>query len=557
MTQIFPHILPDISSWPVAVQSRERTEFIQRLNAFVFAHLKQQYQGHLADLISKAIQLENQRIKSTPWKVDPADEKAYWRKIAAELDNASEREDREEAEEAILSKIIHRYNEEIVGHFSPRTFVFSRMFLTSFFSRLFNQYFGSGYWRWGGKKVLQQNIKLRGNVSLVRSLFEKGTVVILPTHHSNLDSIMVGYAIDGNAGLPSFSYGAGLNLYNVEIVAYFINRLGAFRVDRRKKNPIYLECLKSMTGYSVMEGVNCLFFPGGTRSRSGQTEDKLKLGLISSVIEAQRLLLDQQNDKKIFIVPLAIGYHFVLEASELIEQHLQAAGGGKFKRRRKEGVTWQGVWKFIKDLYSKSSEVYMSFGEPMDVFGNKVDAEGRSLDKFGKEVFATDYFTLDGTLTSNAQRESVYAKLLGDAVVDSYRRNNVILASNVVAFCAFHVLYQNYPGQNLTTLLNSQDSEYTIDYDVLVGAVGAVVSVLTEKASEAAVTLADAPWGEIDRMVVQGMEMLGIYHSRPVLAKKGKNLVTFDARLLFFYHNRLAGYGLEEALGWTKMSDQI
>ena len=63
------------------------------------------------------------------------------------------------------------------------------------------------------------------------------TVIIVPTHFSNLDSILIGYAIDGIMGLPAFHYGAGLNLYDLELVAYFINRLGAYKVDRRKKKP--------------------------------------------------------------------------------------------------------------------------------------------------------------------------------------------------------------------------------------------------------------------------------------------------------------------------------
>src|SRR5690606_2564172 len=149
-----------------------------------------------------------------------------------------------------------RYSEEIVGHFDKKTFRFSRWFLTSFFKRLFNRYFGKKQWRWGSKIQLLEKIKLHGNIALIQKLFTQGTVVILPTHHSNLDSIMVGYAIDSKMRLPVFSYGAGLNLYNVELAAYFMNRLGAYRVDRRKKNPIYLECLKSMASYSLTKGIN-------------------------------------------------------------------------------------------------------------------------------------------------------------------------------------------------------------------------------------------------------------------------------------------------------------
>ncbi|MEZ4907100.1 MAG: hypothetical protein R2771_05540 [Saprospiraceae bacterium] len=58
---------------------------------------------------------------------------------------------------------------------------------------------------------------------------------MLPTHQSNLDSMLIGYTIDFKLGLPAFAYGAGLNLYNYEIPAYYMSRLGAYKVDRRKK----------------------------------------------------------------------------------------------------------------------------------------------------------------------------------------------------------------------------------------------------------------------------------------------------------------------------------
>lgn len=554
MTQIFPHLIPEVADWPVAKQSKDRANFIKELDQFVEKQVLETNKGNLYDLISKSIYLENQRIKLNPWKVDPPDEKLYWKNISAELEVSVHSEEREERELNLLKKIIHRYNEEIVGHFSPGTFRFSRIFLLSFFKRIFNKYFDKGQWRWGNKAQLQQKIKVKGNVELIRTLFEKGTVVILPTHYSNLDSIMVGYAIDTNVGLPHFSYGAGLNLYNVEMVAYFINRLGAFRVDRRKKNPIYLECLKSMAGYSVLKGVNCLFFPGGTRSRSGQTEDKLKLGLISSLIEAQRLHIENNEDRKIFVVPLNIGYHFVLEASHLIDQHLQLVGRDKYKRTKSGGPTFGSIFKFIKDIYGKSSEVYMSFGEPMDVFGNKVDNDGKSFDKFGHIVDTKDYFTLAGQLSSNSQRESIYAKLLGESVVEAYSKYNVILSSNVVAFCAFHIIYEEYKETGLLQLVNQKYKTFTITADALEEKVRIVVKLILDKKNKDLVTISDESWDNVSDLIKEGVYKLGIYHAASVLKPdKKNNLVCEDIRLLYFYHNRLTNYGLEELMDWEKV----
>ena len=178
MTQIYPHLQPNVADWPVAKQSKERSVFIENLNHFVTDQILINHKGGLHDLISKAIYLENQRIKLTPWKVDPPDEKSYWKSIAGELEGAALREDKEQVEMDLLKKIVNRYNEEIVGHFSPKTFLFSRIFLTSFFKRIFNKYFDKGQWRWGNKSHLQQKIKTIGNIELIRTLFQQGTVVM-------------------------------------------------------------------------------------------------------------------------------------------------------------------------------------------------------------------------------------------------------------------------------------------------------------------------------------------------------------------------------------------
>lgn len=553
MNQIYPHILPNVHDWPVAKLSAERADFIERLNHFVINQILEEHQNNLSDLISKTIYLENQRIKFTPWKVDPADDKEYWKNIAASLESAALSQDKAEMELTLLKKIVNRYNEEIVGNFSPKTFLFSRIFLTSFFKRIFQKYFAKHQWRWGNKADLQLKIIVKGNVPLIRSLFEKGSVVFLPTHYSNLDSIMVGYAIDTNVGLPSFSYGAGLNLYNVELVAYFIDRLGAFKVDRRKKNPIYLECLKSMTGYSVIEGVNCLFFPGGTRSRSGQTEDKLKLGLINSVLDAQRIMLEKGNSRKVFVVPLNIGYHFVLEAAHLIDQHLQIIGKEKYKKRRSGGPTFGSIIQFLKDIYTKSAEVYMSFGDPLDVFGNKIDAEGRSIDKFGHEVNLNDYFTFDGTFSSNSQREGIYAKILGESIVESFHKYNVILSTHVIAFVGFHLIYEEYKEMGLMHLVNQSKKYYFVELDDLTEKVGQLIQVILHKEKTREVTISDETWTDIPTFVQEGLDKLGMYHASAVLKKEGKRLKCEDIRLLYFYHNRLVNYGFEAEMAWSKV----
>ena len=317
--KIYDHIMPSLQDWPITRFSNDRDQFIERLIPYTMERLMSSNHNP-EELLSKSIYLETKRVKNNPWNVDPGDEKTYWKSLIKELDATQKAEDPDLERRKLLRRIVYRYSEEIIGFFIPKTYLFARKFLGSFFKRLFNNGWGRGHKGiWGSKKDLQNKIKVDGYVEEIRELFNKGTVVIVPTHYSNLDSIMIGYGIDSNLGIPAFSYGAGLNLYDYEVLAYFMNRLGAYRVDRRKKNPIYLETLKSMASLSLIEGLNHIFFPGGTRSRSGAIEDKLKLGLLNSVIDAQRYCILNEINQKIFVVPLTVGYHFVLEAGSLVD----------------------------------------------------------------------------------------------------------------------------------------------------------------------------------------------------------------------------------------------
>ena len=56
------------------------------------------------------------------------------------------------------------------------------------------------------------------------------------------------------------------------------------------------------------------FFPGGTRSRSGMIEQKLKLGLLGSALSAYSERISRGDERPIYIVPVTINYPLVLEA---------------------------------------------------------------------------------------------------------------------------------------------------------------------------------------------------------------------------------------------------
>lgn len=553
-SKIYPHLFPNIEDWPIYKLSEHRRDFVAKLEDFTLRHYAKKSNAQVSDIIAKTIYMERIRMKEEPWKVDPPNERQFWNRIQNMVVNNSP--DKQSAESAktnqeILHLIINRYAEEIVGTFNIRTFKFARRFLTLFFTRLLNTAAGRSIF--GSKHRLSDRMLVKGQVESVRSLFNKGTVVIVPTHFSNLDSILVGFAMDTFAGLPSFAYGAGLNLYNTGIAAYFMNRLGAYRVDRRKKNPIYLETLKNMSTLAIQRNVNSLFFPGGTRSRAGTLETKLKLGLLGTVVEAQRTLFQQGEDRKVFVVPMVLGYHFVLEAPFLIEQQLRYIGKERYIKSKDDFKSPWKVLKFAWKFFTEKNDITVAFGQPLDVLGNQVDAEGNSYDKYGNLLDTKSYFTSEGKVVENEQREGEYTKILSEKIVERYHKDNVVLSSHLVAFAAFELLKYENNKLDLYGVLRLPTDEYVFSEEKLYAVINQLKTILQEMEQKGEIKLSEQISWDTDQLVKDGIKRMGNYHlQKPLRYNKQKELVSESFKVLYFYHNRLENYDLDQKIQWKK-----
>lgn len=548
----YPPILPDINDWPIFKLSEDRKRFTEELEHFTLDKMEHFHKENLTDLIAETIYLEKIRIKEEPWKVDPPNERQFWSRIKKRLVKYSV--DKDESISAqnntyLLKQIIHRYALEIVGTFKINTFLFARKFLTWFF----NQLLQASFWKirlTGGKKRLVQKLLVKGDIDHVRSLAQKGTLIIVPTHFSNLDSILIGYVLDAVTGLPAFSYGAGLNLYNTGYTAYFMNRLGAYRVDRRKKNKIYLETLKSMSSLSIQRGTNSIFFPGGTRSRSGAIENKLKMGLLGTVVEAQRAMIQRNENTKIYIVPLILSYHFVLDGQSLIDQYLKQQGKSRYFKEGKDYSGITGIIRFIWKILSEGNEITLSFGKAMDVIGNPVDLEGNSKDKYGNTINMADYFISEGVVNVDVQRETEYTGLLAENIIKRFHSDNIVLSSHLLAFAAFEILCNENPKLDLFGILRLPTDDYIFDYNILSATVNQLQKTLIIYAEKEKLILSPEIKSSIDELIADGIKHLGTFHiKKPLKKNTSGEVISENFYLLYFYHNRLTGYGLEK---WIK-----
>ncbi|MEC9071818.1 MAG: 1-acyl-sn-glycerol-3-phosphate acyltransferase [Myxococcota bacterium] len=230
-------------------------------------------------LINDTLYHEKKRLELNSASVGWASDIEFWDRVKSRLGRASDEELTK-----LLRRSIARFVQEILGHFEPWVYSLSTSVLPRTLPLVFNAVTPMRILS-DGMPELSHSLELKGAVQGLKRCHRQGTVILAPTHTSNLDSAVLAWALY-SLGLPPFTYGAGLNLFTNPLLSFFMRNLGAYRVDRQKTAPLYKDTLKEYATVTLEKGQNQLFFPGGTRSRSGALEQHLKLGLLSCGLRA-------------------------------------------------------------------------------------------------------------------------------------------------------------------------------------------------------------------------------------------------------------------------------
>jgi glycerol-3-phosphate O-acyltransferase len=508
--------------------------------------------ARLDEVVADSLYHERRRLKG-----EHGDEASFWAALWAEigtgLGRASDRE-----LEAVVRRIARRYAEEIGGRFDERVYdAVTRagepamgLLLNAVSPRRVLQGLGGG---WAGAAALpgvERSIVVQGAVDALRRLRQHGTIILVPTHVSHLDSLAVGWAL-WHIGLPPFLYGAGLNLFSNPMLGFFLRNLGAYTVDRRKQDPLYKDVLKEYAQLTLENDYDNIFFPGGTRSRAGALERRLKLGLLGTGVAAYvRNLQRGKARERIFIVPATLSFQLVLEAETLIDDFLQEAGRSRYIITDDESSKARRVVDFITQLFSLDSKIYFTVGGAMDPFGNDVDDDGQSLDATGRRIDPRRYVMRDGAVVPDPQRDGEFTREVGERLIAAYARDTVVQATHLTAHAALLLLRQANPAVDLMRLLRAGgrvddlallDVYREVDRELL-----ELRALAARGAVRLAPTLRD---GTADDVVDEGLKHFACYHTRAALCRKGDRLLPTDRALLFYYSNRLEGFRLERGLG--------
>jgi glycerol-3-phosphate O-acyltransferase len=206
----------------------------------------------------------------------------------------------------------------------------------------------------------------RSQLERVRQEFAKHSVIVLPSHKSNLDGAIIPVVLHEN-GLPPAHTFAGINMAFWP-VGPIMRHAGRIFIRRDTHDaPVYRWVLREYLSYLVEKRFPLEWYIEGTRSRTGKLGPP-KLGLLRYVVDAYT----EGRVDDVTLMPISIIYD---QLHEVTEYAVEATGGQK----QKESLAW--MIRSMRAQRGKFGRIYVRFGEPLSLRAalGAVGEEDRSM----------------------------------------------------------------------------------------------------------------------------------------------------------------------------------
>lgn len=190
------------------------------------------------------------------------------------------------------------------------------------------------------------------DLDVVRAAARRGPLVIVPSHRSHVDYLVLSQVMLQKGMLPPhIAAGDNLNFFPVGPV---LRRGGAFFLRRSFKGDVlYGAVFRAYVRRLFKEGFTTEFFIEGGRSRTGKTLPP-KLGLLSMLVEGW---LEGREDDALF-VPAHIAYEKIVEQNSYTKE---LGGAAKKKESAAEMV------KATQVLGGRYGKVFLTFETPISI----------------------------------------------------------------------------------------------------------------------------------------------------------------------------------------------
>ncbi len=162
----------------------------------------------------------------------------------------------------------------------------------------------------------------KGDADRLRCAARDGTLILLPSHKSHVDYMVVSYQFN-QMGLPTPMIAAGDNL-DFFPMGPLARQSGAFFIRRSfKGDRLYATVVNSYVRRMIRDGFPIEVFLEGGRSRTGKLLEP-KLGLLSMIVDATLA----ESQRRTYFVPISIGYERIVETDSYGRE---MTGGEKHK----------------------------------------------------------------------------------------------------------------------------------------------------------------------------------------------------------------------------------
>jgi len=204
--------------------------------------------------------------------------------------------------------------------------------------------------RWGFNRIYRGIEYDAADVERVRDASKDGALILLPSHKSHIDYLVLSYFFyERNLPMPLIAAGDNLNF---KPLGPIFRRSGAFFIRRSfKGDRLYAAVVDAYIRRLIRDGYPIELFLEGGRSRTGKLLDP-KFGLLNMVTDAVQAV----PSKKVYFVPVSIGYERVVEADSY---QRELSGAEKKKEEATDLISASDV------LRSRYGRINLQFGQIM------------------------------------------------------------------------------------------------------------------------------------------------------------------------------------------------
>lgn len=256
----------------------------------------------------------------------------------------------------------------------------------------------------------------REGLERVREASKEGCVVLLPSHKSHIDYLVLSYVFnDENIQLPLIAAGDNLSFFPLGPV---FRRAGAFFIRRSfKGDRLYSSVVHTYVRRLIRDGFPIELFVEGARSRTGKLLPP-KFGLLGMIVESA-LTVPQ---RVAYFVPVSIGYERIVETGAY-EREL--SGGEKVKEDA------AGLLRTREVLRHRYGRISLQFGATLTLDDIRDDLKLRH-----------------GVDLTPPQRRALVTRL-GNRVMDEINRVTAVTPGSLTAMALLSHGYRGLPHDEL------------------------------------------------------------------------------------------------------------